>query len=427
MNFYRMRPRLRRPGSLSTATVTIAHLILVAWCAFRLAVLGKATVEIPSLSMSSERLVSWLLLTLVALETLVMFVVLIRTKALPSYALVGVDAALSAVVSITPAFQYSEVGDSLLPWHFALVFTSICLVAMRTASARWTTVIVVFLTATYLAGRFTQSAWASPAVAVASAFTVSMVFAVGATASRHLIALGDRMEALVESNVKLAARVAVANERATQRVFLHDTAGLLAMIANTEDPELSAVLRERARSTSKELRAYVYQERHNEAGPTRPLDQVLERIAAEFRDLPIDQNTLLAKNVFLSGDATQATESALRTLLDNIRVHAHARSVTIHARATVSGWEVTVRDDGVGFDPAKVRKGFGLREQVESQCALAGITVTLNSFPGEGTEVRLAGSGFGGTQQPKQSSVPRTRGMFSRHWRESRRSAGVRK
>ena len=228
--------------------------------------------------------------------------------------------------------------------------------------------------------------------------------------------------------MKLAARAAVANERATQRVFLHDTAGLLAMITNTTDPELEAVLRDRARATSKELRAYVYEERQNEAGPSRSLHEVLERVGAEFRDLPIEQNTLLAKNVFLTGDAIQAVESALRTLLDNISVHAHARSVIIHGRSSGGGgWEVTVRDDGVGFDATRTKKGFGLRDQVESQCALAGIAVRINSKPGDGTEVRLRGTALPLGLKVTTPAPVRARPSIVQQWRAVRRQPSARR
>lgn len=408
--------------------ITTPHLILVTWCAFRVAALGKAVADSPTfVSTAASPTAAWSLLGLVLVETVIVLIALVRSRGLPNHAVVIVDVVLTGIVAISPIFHtYTELAP-LLPWHFALVVTTVSLAAMRFTSTAWTVAVVGLLGGLYLLGRHTESMWASTAVALASSFTVMMVFAVAAAFSRHLMELARRMEALVETNVKLAARAAVANERAMQRVFLHDTAGLLAMIANTTDPEMSSVLRDRARATSKELRAYVYEERQSEAGPSRSLHEVLERVAVEFRDLPIERNMLLAKNVFLTGDAIQAVESALRTLLDNIRVHAKARNVIIHGRSVGGGWEVTVRDDGIGFDTARTKKGFGLRDQVESQCALAGISVRIESQPGEGTEVRLRGTSTPlGQKVSRPAAARRPQVNFVQQWRSVRRQTRTR-
>lgn len=426
---YRLRHHSGTARGLTRSGVTTMHLILVAWCAFRVAALGKAIADSPTVvGTSALPTAVWILLGAVLLESCVLLAALVRSRGLPPRSLVLVDVALSAVVALSPIAQGVSDSAPQLPWHFALVFTTVCLIAFRFASTFWTVSLVLGLSSVYLVGRHWHSDWSSPAVTVASSFTVLMVFAVGAAFSGHLVDLARRMEALSETNAKLAARAAVANERATQRVFLHDTAGLLAMIANTTDPDLGAVLRDRARATSKELRAYVYSERQTEAGPSRSLHEILERIAGEFRDLPIEQNTLLAKNVFLTGDTIQAVESAMRTLLDNIRVHANAHTVIIHARSTGAGWELTVRDDGVGFDLERTKKGFGLRDQVESQCALVGVSVRISSRPGEGTEVRLNGTSSPLGPKPVRAARPtRHRVSVMQQWRAVRGQAATRR
>lgn len=419
---YRVRSRSRRARSLTPRNISMPHLIIIAWCAFRVAAIGSALANLPAIIDAAVLpAATWTLLGLVVVETVALLVALLQSKGLPSRSFVVTDVALTGLVALSPLFHPASPLTPFLPWHFALVFTTICLVAMRFESAATVVGLVSLLGALYVAGRFAFAPGSSIPLFVSSGFTVLMVFALGATFSRYLMQVARRMDGLVETNVRLAARAAVANERATQRVFLHDTAGLLAMIANTTDPELSAVLRDRARATSKELRAYVYEERKTELGPSRSLQEVLERAAADFRDLPIEQNTLLAKNVFLTGDAIQAVESALRTVLDNIRVHANARNVIIHGRSTGVGWEVTVRDDGVGFDPASTKKGFGLRDQVESQCALAGITVRLTSRPGEGTEISLRGSSSPLGKKPSRPDAPaRSRSTVTQQWRALR-------
>lgn len=68
-------------------------------------------------------------------------------------------------------------------------------------------------------------------------------------------------------------------------------------------------------------------------------------------------------------------------------------TVCIRTAETHSGWEITVSDDGVGFDPEKIRDdGHGhtgienVRTRLESQC---GGSLTVESVPGRGTTVKI--------------------------------------
>ena len=79
--------------------------------------------------------------------------------------------------------------------------------------------------------------------------------------------------------------------------------------------------------------------------------------------------------------------------LTNVARHAAARHAWVTLRAVGADAELTVRDDGVGFDIREIRRlaesgHFGLismRERVET----AGGTWELASTPGEGTMVRV--------------------------------------
>lgn len=83
----------------------------------------------------------------------------------------------------------------------------------------------------------------------------------------------------------------------------------------------------------------------------------------------------------------------MATLLHNVRLHADASSVVLHADINQGGseWELTVRDDGCGFDPAAVRTGYGLRVQVTQTLTRHRIRVDVDSFPGDGTTITLHG------------------------------------
>ncbi|BDG61122.1 GAF domain-containing protein [Caldinitratiruptor microaerophilus] len=76
--------------------------------------------------------------------------------------------------------------------------------------------------------------------------------------------------------------------------------------------------------------------------------------------------------------------------LHNVVKHARARRVLVRFDVQLSGLHVTVRDDGIGFDPAAVQAAghFGLgimRERAEK----AGGELTVESEPGAGSEVRV--------------------------------------
>jgi signal transduction histidine kinase len=72
--------------------------------------------------------------------------------------------------------------------------------------------------------------------------------------------------------------------------------------------------------------------------------------------------------------------------LQNAAKHAGADSIRVTLAGTAAGLELTVEDDGAGFDPASTPAGSGLvniRDRVES----VGGTVRTESAPGRGTRV----------------------------------------
>lgn len=81
---------------------------------------------------------------------------------------------------------------------------------------------------------------------------------------------------------------------------------------------------------------------------------------------------------------------ATREALVNIAKHAGVDRAVVTARSTGTGTEVTVRDQGTGFDPLAPPSGFGLRQSIEGRLAEAGGTVSIWSAPGRGTRVTMA-------------------------------------
>ncbi len=76
---------------------------------------------------------------------------------------------------------------------------------------------------------------------------------------------------------------------------------------------------------------------------------------------------------------------AAQEALTNIRRHADATKIRIE----YVGGEITIIDDGRGFDPSTVQEGYGL-PGLRNRAAAYGGTATVQSKPGTGTTVRVS-------------------------------------
>jgi signal transduction histidine kinase len=131
-----------------------------------------------------------------------------------------------------------------------------------------------------------------------------------------------------------------------------------------------------------------------QSGSGRSLRQVLEKYVEEFRQFArIDVEVVWE----LDGeelDISQTIEVQLMRIvqeaLTNVRRHAHARSAVVTFARQGETVEITIADDGQGFDPERITRGswpqFGLqamRERAES----VGGSLEIDSHPGQGTRV----------------------------------------
>ena len=182
-----------------------------------------------------------------------------------------------------------------------------------------------------------------------------------------------------------------------QRNLLHDQATILSLLSQQDVHAATAdALRDQAAAAALRVRAFLADERTDSAerrpdGCARLVDVVVDA-AAEFQDLDITLNVDLVRDTTLEPDRANALQAGLRTLLHNVRRHATATSVTVHADVLAGErWELTVVDDGVGFDPARTERGFGLRVQAGETLLAHGFDVSVDSYPGEGTRVTICG------------------------------------
>lgn len=82
----------------------------------------------------------------------------------------------------------------------------------------------------------------------------------------------------------------------------------------------------------------------------------------------------------------------IQEALANVRKHARARRVVVTVERATELVTVSIRDDGVGFDPLRLpeegRRSFGVETMRERADAVGG-KLTLTSRPGEGTTVEM--------------------------------------
>jgi signal transduction histidine kinase len=90
----------------------------------------------------------------------------------------------------------------------------------------------------------------------------------------------------------------------------------------------------------------------------------------------------------LAPDTETAVYRVVQEALTNVVKHAGASRVTIGVRPRDGGVDVTVSDDGAGFDPGAPHEGYGIAGMYE-RAELANGTLAIASRPGAGTTVHV--------------------------------------
>ncbi|WP_432978196.1 sensor histidine kinase [Dactylosporangium sp. CA-233914] len=350
----------------------------------------------------------WLFLLLLALmivESVVVTTCAMRARKFTGLGLGGADVAIITVL-IGAERWYSAPDDRVGTWvAWGFGAGAVAAVTAGAALPRWWHTIAgclliagVYLTVSIPGGQ--TSTAVTNAVGLVSFAVVSRLVA---SYLRRLAALADQARA----EAVLAAR---RSELDKHRLLLHDQATVLRLLSEpVTDPRLLALLRRQAAAASHEIRFFLSAERRDPPIEDGPVDlrDVITAAANEFRDLPITLNTQLVSGVEVPDGLATAIMRALRTVLLNVRVHAGAHAVTVHADAEADGWEITVVDDGVGFDPDRTPLGYGLSHQAGDHLRRWGVTTEIDSAPGDGTRITLRVPTKGTSDGPE--NAPRRR------------------
>ena len=287
---------------------------------------------------------------------------------------------------------YSSPADRVgtwVAWGFGAGCAATVTVGTGLRSRRDTAAAAAVLAAAYLV---VSAPIPRPVTAV-----VNSVALIGFMTASHLVAAFLRELAAIADQARAAAAHAAREaERERQRRLLHDQATVLALLSHHhDDPVLEGNLRIQAAAASRRVRAFLGDTRVVEADSVLSQDRpllvdVVAAATADFSDLPITVNTDLVPHLRVRTEAVDPLLAAVRTLLHNVRRHAAAGAVTIHGDLIEGGrWELSVTDDGVGFDPATTPLGYGLSTQAGAALTAAGFAVAVGSAPGEGTRITI--------------------------------------
>lgn len=215
----------------------------------------------------------------------------------------------------------------------------------------------------------------------------------------------ERLQAEVQAQ---RAREQVLRERERIARDLHDSISQALFFCNVELQSLQRHLEakdiDRARRAAEEVRtgiAAAYEQvRHTifdlrlmpettSPGDTAPLGPTLEALLGEFSRQTGIVSTLDARDpVPLPRGTLGEVLRIVRETLWNVRKHAAASRVSVVLESRDGHLHLALKDDGTGFDPSRVKPGFGIQTMKE-RASLLGGTLEVASEPGRGTEVRL--------------------------------------
>ncbi|MGZ5445316.1 MAG: GAF domain-containing protein [Thermoanaerobaculia bacterium] len=207
---------------------------------------------------------------------------------------------------------------------------------------------------------------------------------------RLLSTIGFQLGVAIE-RARLAEESATharADERTRLAREIHDTIAqsLTAIALRIEAGESDEALRV-TRATLEEARRSVMNLRA-EPLAGKPLAQALALLVREFTSrsgirVSLEASAECALPVAGEAELYRIAQQALA----NVEQHARAKNVTVSLRCTKGAATMTIEDDGLGFDPRRVREDrHGLRGMRE-RARLAGGTLRIASRAGAGTSV----------------------------------------
>lgn len=212
------------------------------------------------------------------------------------------------------------------------------------------------------------------------------LLAVAVTVAGLVLAFGPWMYRMAQDLGQERRERVRQEERAEVAAHLHDSVlQTLALIQRSEDPRKMASL---ARSQERELRGWLY-------GRAPVPGEDLLSTAFEAAAARVEDERHVAIDLVKVGDATlddrgRALVGAATEALINAAQHSETSRISIFLEVADDTADVWVTDQGKGFDQKTVPGDRrGLADSVVGRMVRHGGSATVESRPGEGTEVHL--------------------------------------
>lgn len=236
-----------------------------------------------------------------------------------------------------------------------------------------------------------------------------LTYVVYSLVARMLFGYTRRIASDADASRARAAELARREEERRAQVMMHNGVALMRLLTEPGTDAARSRLIDQAEVELRRMRSYLRGQAPEDdraagnpavgSGSPVMLAPMIGRVCDRFADLHVDTLLDLGAELELPAAQAEAVERALESLLLNVRVHARADTVVVHLDQGGDGtWALTVRDDGIGFDPSSVTPGVGLRQVVVGELRLRGLDVDIDSTVGEGTTVTISSG-------PKPASV----------------------
>ncbi|MET7637195.1 ATP-binding protein [Streptomyces sp. NPDC005438] len=214
---------------------------------------------------------------------------------------------------------------------------------------------------------------------------------------RYLCRQGAQLDEAGRRAVAAEARRARYAERISHFRSLHDTAlATLTAIASGKVDANTPQMRERCAREAAYLRRLVERGLDDDGEPDEggegggtAIFEALEAAVRSSECLGLKVTARYHRLPRVPTSVVPALAEAVTEALHNVRRHSGSGHAYVTASGAGEGIEVTVVDQGGGFDPGAVTAGMGLRHSIRARVHEIGGRTEVDSALGEGTRVEL--------------------------------------
>lgn len=231
-------------------------------------------------------------------------------------------------------------------------------------------------------------------------------YPVFAIVARMLVSFVRRFGAAADDAREEAIQATRQIELERHRRLLHDPASLLHYLADPDlDPAIAQAARAQALAEANRISAYLTGPSSTAAPPRGhpstasghgevPLETAVRRPQPGPPTFLLSSSSTWQTASASNSAPARALSAATATVLHNVRRRAGpVTNVVVHADydPVENEWELTIRDDGQGFDLASSTPGYGLTHITGTALAEHQIASHVHSRPGVGTTITIRG------------------------------------